>query len=52
MGVLGWLLIILGIPLLLGYAISDKKPKMWLRLGAILGVVGVLIVILGFIVPR
>ena len=52
MGVLGWILIILGVPLLLGYVISDKKPKMWLRLGAILGVVGALIVVLGMVAGR
>ncbi len=47
MGVLGGLLIFLSLPLLIGYGISEKKNKMWLRLGGILLGVGVVIIILG-----
>lgn len=47
MSVLGILLIILALPLLIGYGISEKKNQMWLRLGIIMGVIGVIIIILG-----
>ena len=49
MSVLGILLIILCAPLLIGYAISEKKNQMWLRLGLIMGGVGIVIIILGAI---
>lgn len=43
---LGLLLIILALPLLIGYAISEKKNKMWLRLGIIMGAVGLVIMLI------
>jgi hypothetical protein len=47
MGILGGLLIFLALPLLIGYSISEKKNHTWLRLGLIMGAVGLLIVLLG-----
>jgi hypothetical protein len=50
MGILGGLLILLAVPLLLGYYIGEKKNQMWRNLGAIMGGLGLLIVIIGAIV--
>jgi hypothetical protein len=47
MAILGGLLIILAIPLLIGYAMGEKKNKMWRNLGAIMGVVGLLVILAG-----
>jgi len=50
MGILGGFLIVLALPLFIGYAISDKKSKNWLNLGLIMGGVGLVIVLLSAIV--
>ena len=44
---LGWVLIVLAAPLLLGYLIGEKKNAMWLRLGLVMAGVGLLIVVIG-----
>jgi hypothetical protein len=49
MGILGWLLIILAAPLLIGYAIQEKKNSMWIRLGLIMGGIGIVVILLGAI---
>lgn len=46
MGILGGLLIILALPLLIGYVIGSRKNQMWLRLGLIMGAVGIVIVVI------
>lgn len=46
MGVCGGLLIILALPLLIGYGIGEKKNQMWLRLGLIMAGVGIVIVVI------
>ena len=40
-------LVLLAAPLLLGYFIGEKKNRMWLNLGVIMGLVGIVIAILG-----
>jgi len=47
MGILGGLLIFLSLPLFIGYAISEPRKQAWLRLGFLLGGVGIVIVALG-----
>jgi len=47
MSFLGIICIIIGLPLLIGYAISEKKNKMWLRLGLITLGLGVLLILIG-----
>jgi hypothetical protein len=43
---MGWILIILAVPLLIGYGLSDKKNPMWLRLGVAMAGIGFLIQLL------
>jgi hypothetical protein len=43
----GVILIILAAPLLIGYGIGEKKNPMWKNLGALMGVVGLAILLLG-----
>jgi hypothetical protein len=43
----GGILIVLALPLLIGFALSNKKNPMWLRLGILMIVVGVLIIVAG-----
>lgn len=47
MSALGILLIVLALPLFIGYAISNKKNPMWRNLGFLLGAVGLIIIVLG-----
>lgn len=47
MAFLGILLIILALPLIIVYAISDKKNKLWRNLAILLGAVGLIIILLG-----
>jgi hypothetical protein len=44
MSCLGWLLIVLGLPCLLGYYIGGRKSTSWKNLGFIMLVAGVLII--------
>lgn len=46
MGILGGLLIILALPFLIGYLISEKRNQMWLRLGLIMAGVGIVIIVI------
>lgn len=50
MAFLGILLIILALPLIIVYAISDKKNILWRNLAILLGAVGIVIIGLGRIV--
>lgn len=50
MALLGGLLIVLALPLLITYAIQEKKNKTWLRLGILLGAFGIVIIALGSLV--
>jgi drug/metabolite transporter superfamily protein YnfA len=47
MVVLGGLLIILAIPLLVGYFVGEKRNKSWRNLGAIMGIAGLLVMLAG-----
>lgn len=47
MSILGIVAILIGLPLLIGYAISDKKNKMWLRLGILTVIIGALLIYFG-----
>lgn len=46
MDIFGYVAILIGLPLLIGYAISDKKNKMWLRLGILTLIIGLLLIFL------
>jgi hypothetical protein len=48
MGILGVILVILAVPLLIGYAIGQKRNIMWRNLGLIMGLIGLLIVLAGW----
>jgi hypothetical protein len=50
MAFLGIFLIVLALPLIIVYAISDKKNRLWRNLAILLGVVGIIIIGLGRIV--
>jgi hypothetical protein len=41
---MGALLIVLAIPLLVGYAIGSKKDQMWRNLGIIMLIIGAIVV--------
>ena len=43
MSAFGILLIVLGLPLLIVYVIQEKKNKLWLRLGIVFLVLGILL---------
>ena len=43
----GWILVILALPLFIGYGLSDRKNRMWLRLGLLMAGVSLVIVLLG-----
>ncbi len=47
MACFGALLIILGLPLMIGFYIGGQKNIMWRNLGLVMGVVGLLIVFTG-----
>lgn len=51
MTILGGILIVLAIPLLLGYFLGEKKNHSWRNLGVVMGAVGLLIVVLGSASP-
>jgi len=44
--VLGGLLIFLGVPLLIGYFVGEKKNKSWRNLGVIMAGLGLLIAVI------
>ncbi len=46
MAVLGGILIFLSLPLLIGYFVGEKKNRSWRNLGAIMLVIGLLIMII------
>ncbi len=50
MACIGWLLLFLGAPLLIGFFVGEKKNIMWRNLGMLLLGFGVLIMLVGGVV--
>ena len=47
MFILGWLLIFLAAPLVIGYYLNEKKKGVWIRLAIVMIIVGLLLVLVG-----